>query len=51
MYAEVFSRIGEEEGQYMDEGDEPLPPFGDSTSSYETVSAVHLIDHLCQLYS
>ena len=37
MYGDVFRRIGEEEVQYVDDGEEPLPPFGDSNSDYEMV--------------
>ncbi|XP_064384810.1 dnaJ homolog subfamily C member 21-like isoform X2 [Halichondria panicea] len=37
VYIDVFYRVGEEEVPYMDEDDEPLPSFGDSTSDYESV--------------
>ncbi len=43
VYTDVFHRVGEEEVPYMDEDDEPLPLFGDSTSNYESVSIIIIL--------
>ena len=46
VFTDVFHRVGEEEVPYMDEDDEPLPLFGDSTSDYESVSIIIVLTPL-----
>ena len=46
MYGDVFRRIVVEEAQYMKDGEEALPPFGDSNSDYEMVyTHTHTLTH------
>ncbi|KAL5491429.1 hypothetical protein EMCRGX_G016714 [Ephydatia muelleri] len=39
VYRNAFQRIADEETPYMEEGDDPLPAFGVSTSDYEEVTS------------
>lgn len=39
VYRNAFQRIADEETPYMEEGDNPLPAFGVSTSCYEEVTS------------